>query len=91
MILSGPAAGLAEWRAALDAAYLPTTLVLAIPPGTTGLPPVLDKPAAPAVNAWVCEGVTCLPPIADRTALHETLRLERIAPSPDSPLPRSTP
>ena len=91
VILSGPAAALADWRKPLDSAYLPTTLVLSIPTGTTGLPPPLDKPAAPVVNAWVCEGVTCLPPFTDRASLHETLRLEKIAPSPDSPLARSTP
>ncbi len=27
------------------------------------LPPVLAKPAGAEVNAWVCEGVTCLAPI----------------------------
>ena len=28
--------------------------------------PVLDKPAATdSVNAWVCQGVSCLPPLAD--------------------------
>jgi len=91
VILTGPASALAEWRKPLDGAYLPTTLVLAIPEGTKGLPEPLNKPAAPSVNAWVCEGVTCLPPIADRAALHERLQLERIAPFPDTPLARSTP
>jgi uncharacterized protein YyaL (SSP411 family) len=27
------------------------------------LPPALAKPAGSRVNAWVCEGVTCLAPI----------------------------
>jgi len=27
------------------------------------LPPALAKPAGGQVNAWVCEGVTCLAPI----------------------------
>ena len=90
VILAGPADALPSWSQALDAAYLPTTLALALPAGTRGLPPPLDKPAAPAVNAWVCEGVTCLPPIADRAALRERLQLERIVPSPESPLAWST-
>ena len=47
------------------------TLVVGIEPGVAGLPATLDKPA-PAdrgVNAWVCRGVTCLPPITDLAEL----------------------
>ena len=44
-------------------------MVFAIPAGIPGLPVVIDKPAATSVNAWVCRGVTCLPPIADCAAL----------------------
>ena len=91
VILHGPAEALAGWRAMLDDAYLPTTLVLAIPAGTPRLPPPLAKPPSEGVNAWVCEGVTCLPPIAAREELRERLQLERIAPSIESPLARSTP
>jgi uncharacterized protein YyaL (SSP411 family) len=73
IILTGPAGGFAEWRAGLDGRYLPTTMVLAIPTGTAGLPPVLSKPASEAVNAWVCEGVTCLPPESSRAKLQARL------------------
>ena len=53
----------------------PHTLALAIPAGLPGLPPVLDKPTAgKGVNAWVCEGVNCLPPIDDLSALADVLR-----------------
>jgi uncharacterized protein YyaL (SSP411 family) len=75
----------------LDAAYLPTTLALAIPAGTAGLPMPLAKPATGAVNAWICEGMTCLPPLATREQLRHALQLEKITPSLDSPLERSTP
>ena len=61
-------------RRALAARYRPDTLVVAIPAGQAGLPPVLDKAAPPrGVNAWVCRGVTCLPPINDLAALERTL------------------
>jgi uncharacterized protein YyaL (SSP411 family) len=33
------------------------------------LPPVLDKPASASVNAWVCHGVKCLPPITELAEL----------------------
>jgi hypothetical protein len=54
--------------------YLPATMVLALPEGLRGLPPVLDKPAAAAVNAWLCRGVICLPPIASVDALRKACK-----------------
>ncbi len=63
------------WRDILDAAYMPTTTTLFIPAGTRGLPPALAKPAADAVNAWVCEGVTCLPPIDSPEKMRKLLDL----------------
>ena len=88
VILRGEAGALAKWSAALAKENWPSTLVLAIPAGTTGLPPVLDKPPtalAPkngeeaetgkaAVNAWVCQGVTCLLPISDLETLRNTCK-----------------
>ncbi len=91
IILTGERGALASWKAPLDTAYLPTTLTLAIPTGTAGLPAPLAKPAASAPQAWVCEGFTCLPPIGDPARLRERLQLERIAPPVESPRPRSTP
>jgi hypothetical protein len=43
LVLRAPDA-LAEWTRSLAAEFLPETLVLAIPEGTPGLPPALDKP-----------------------------------------------
>jgi len=82
LILRGEAAQLAAWKEWLDRAYLPTTLVLCIPKGTPHLPAALDKPASTKVNAYLCEGVTCLPPIDDPDRLREALELPKIA-APD--------
>jgi uncharacterized protein YyaL (SSP411 family) len=73
VILRGGSAELASWQRALAAQYRPDTLVIALPEGIAALPPVLDKPAAPGVNAWVCQGVSCLPAIADRSELERVL------------------
>ena len=75
VILRGEAGRLAEWSRALASEHWPATLVLAIPAGTAGLPPVLDKPLDDSpVNAWVCQGVTCLLPIADLDTLRTTCK-----------------
>jgi len=73
-ILRGPAPALPSWSQAMAREYLPGTLVLAIPAGTPGLPPVLDKPASASVNAWLCRGVTCLPPMDGLDALRKACK-----------------
>ena len=78
VIVSGARNAFTPWRRMLDEAYLPTTLSLFIPAGTGGLPQVLAKPGGDAVNAWVCEGVTCLQPVQTPDQLRETLELPRI-------------
>jgi len=64
VILRGPQQELGRWCRALAERYLPATMVVAIPTGVETLSPVLAKPATDAVAAWVCEGATCLAPIA---------------------------
>ena len=59
----------AAWQRELAARYLPQTMVLAIPAGIGELPPLLDKPPGGKVNAWVCQGVKCLPPITELAEL----------------------
>jgi uncharacterized protein YyaL (SSP411 family) len=76
VILRGPGGPLARWRRALAASYAPTTLVLALGPDAADLPPVLAKPVSERVHAWVCEGVTCLPPVD---------RLEELLPQVSKP------
>ena len=66
VVLRGPAVDLPEWQRMFDAAYRPGVLALALPVGLRGLPPTLDKAAGDAVNAWLCSGVNCLPPVSLR-------------------------
>ena len=70
LVLRGAPAPLAGWSAALAREFLPDTLVVAIPDGTGGLPPVLDKPGRPGpVTGWLCRGPVCLEPSNDLEAL----------------------
>ena len=64
VVLRGRPAQLRLWQEVLGQRYLPSTLILAISEETTGLSPLLAKQGMPgAVNAWVCQGVTCQPPV----------------------------
>jgi uncharacterized protein YyaL (SSP411 family) len=60
ILLRGPADEVANGCRALGAN--PRRLILALPNGISGLPAALAKPESDHVNAWVCQGVTCLPP-----------------------------
>lgn len=79
LVMRGPEAELREWQTALSRSYLPDTLAFAIPASELGLPEVLDKPLAAGVNAWLCAGPACLPPIADPALLQRTC--EQAAPA----------
>jgi uncharacterized protein YyaL (SSP411 family) len=91
LIVAGARDAFAPWRDLLDKAYLPTTITLFIPAGTTPLPPTLAKPASDKVAAWVCEGVTCLLPLDTPAKLRESLDLPTIAPSPTPDIPTGAP
>ncbi|MEK7843708.1 MAG: thioredoxin domain-containing protein [Pseudomonadota bacterium] len=73
VILRGQMPVLTEWRDAL-LPIAPYAMVLALPVELVGLPMSLNKrvPIDKAVNAWVCQGVRCLPEISD---LQELLRI----------------
>ena len=73
-ILRGAEPALASWSRAMAGEYLPSTMILGVPQGLGVLPPVLDKPVAGAVNAWLCRGVTCLPPIDSVEALKKACK-----------------
>ena len=73
VVMRGPGRELARWQKAFNASYRPNALALAIPSAMRDLPATLAKPVGPAVNAWVCRGVTCLPPIADRGEFERAL------------------
>jgi uncharacterized protein YyaL (SSP411 family) len=80
VIVHGTAADLAPWRDALRRCHLPQSLTLFIPPhGAPGLPPALSRPQAEHVNAWVCEGVSCLPPIGELPNLLAALKTGKVA------------
>jgi uncharacterized protein len=81
ILVSGPHDGFAPWRALLDAAFLPTTMTLYVPASAKGLPPVLAKPASDTAQAWVCEGMTCLPRVSTPEELRGALELPKM---PDS-------
>ncbi|MDH4172369.1 MAG: thioredoxin domain-containing protein [Betaproteobacteria bacterium] len=68
-IVRGAPDALRTWSAAMAREYLPRTLVLAIPAGLAGLPPLLDKPGSSGVQAWLCRGAVCLPPLDSIDAL----------------------
>jgi uncharacterized protein YyaL (SSP411 family) len=67
VILRGPAEAVTDWQRQLLRQR--SALVLALPNGQTGLPDALAKPESAQVNAWVCQGVVCLAPIHDFSAL----------------------
>jgi hypothetical protein len=80
VVLRGPPAAARAWRKALAAVHRPDTVILDVPADAPGLAPVLDKPAPPAgVNAYVCQGVTCLAPVAALPDLEALLAVPRRA------------
>ena len=89
IIVTGPRSATAAWHELLDRAYLPTSIVLFID-SIDGLPEAIAKPVGARVNAYVCEGVTCLAPIEDAGKLRETLQLPRMHASQPTSTPRST-
>jgi uncharacterized protein YyaL (SSP411 family) len=78
VILRGPADQVAAWQQALATEYRPATLVLALPNELKSLPGSLGKPAASGVNAWVCQGVICLPAISDVDILLQVCKTGKI-------------
>lgn len=63
VILRGSMDQVREWQEQLGTSANLRQMILALPNGTPGLPAVLNKPESDHVNAWVCRGVNCLPPI----------------------------
>lgn len=78
VILRGPAEQVAAWQQALATEYRPTTMVLALPGELGNLPGSLDKPVTSVVNAWVCQGVICLPAISDVDILLQVCKAGKI-------------
>jgi hypothetical protein len=75
VVLRGPPAQLRQWQTVLGQRYLPATLIIAVSADAADLPPLLAKPIRPGVvNAWVCQGVTCLPPVDQLETLLDLLK-----------------
>jgi uncharacterized protein YyaL (SSP411 family) len=75
VVLRGRNERLREWHATLSRTYRPDMMVVAIPDGLDGLPSALDKraPDAAPVSAFVCAGVTCLPPVFELAELERAI------------------
>jgi uncharacterized protein YyaL (SSP411 family) len=74
VVLRGEATALREWQRSLGARYRPDTLILALRNEEANLPAVLARPAASSgVNAWICQGVSCLPPASDLGTIERLL------------------
>ena len=73
LVLAGPAEGTRDWQARLSRCYLPDLLTLSPGPAADGLPPPLIRPAGEQVNAYLCQGVTCLPALSDWPQLQAAL------------------
>ena len=79
VVLRGAEGQMRQWREILDRIYLPGSLILSVAPGAADLPPSLDKPAvAGAVNAWVCQGVSCMAPVDQPERLLEVLKTAKL-------------
>jgi uncharacterized protein YyaL (SSP411 family) len=65
IILRGPATEVADWQARLLSRLHPATMVVPLADNREPLPPMLNRPTSDTVNAWVCSGVSCMPPVSD--------------------------
>jgi hypothetical protein len=64
VVLRGPEPELGCWKAAAGRAAGGRDLLFTLPEGALDIPAGLDKPGRPgAVNAHLCQGVTCMPEI----------------------------
>ena len=73
VIVRGREPALTQWREQLARRHVLSAIVLSVPNGVGRLPEAMDKPARPGVNAWICRGVNCLPPISDAAELERAV------------------
>jgi uncharacterized protein YyaL (SSP411 family) len=80
VILRGRASELAKWRDELAGEADMAAMVLALETRISGLPAALDKPGPDAgVNAYLCQGVSCLEPV------HKLSELRALLEAPGKP------
>jgi len=73
VILKGPEAEMHAWQRELNRQYLPRVISLALPEALENLPASLARISPKVVNAWVCRGVQCLPPVNSLEGLMRSL------------------
>ncbi|MGD8838186.1 MAG: thioredoxin domain-containing protein [Gammaproteobacteria bacterium] len=70
LVVRGDEADLAAWRAAILPRLRPRQSACFVPADAVGLPDELAKQSSQALpSAWICEGFSCRPPIADLDSL----------------------
>jgi hypothetical protein len=75
IVLRGPEADLAVWRAELDKLFDPRRAVFAIPSAAEGLPSALaDKRPQTGTVAYLCRGTTCSAPLRSLGELVRALK-----------------
>ena len=74
IILRGTAAELKIWQQKIHSLYLSSTLCFAIPNTTSSPTALADKKPATTTCAYICQGSTCLPPVATLTAVTKYLQ-----------------
>ncbi len=65
IIVRGETAQMHVWRKGIDACFSPHSLCFYLHEHLTELPETLDKNFSKDVNAWICQGVSCLPRVVD--------------------------
>ena len=76
VILTGPpedSATLAGWRSLLAQMYVPGLIALQLGDRVEGLPETIVKPRRESVQAWICRGAQCLPPVAHPQSMIDAL------------------
>ena len=73
VIARGDEAALRAFHAHNAQIYRPDVLVLCVPNGTPDVPAALAKPEPDCFAAWICRGMTCLPPVTDATEVERLL------------------
>ncbi len=73
IIIRGDKEGLKDWQERTRMFFCPDTLILPIESSINDLPAVLNRIPKQNVNAWVCQGVECSPPINNVDELIERL------------------
>ena len=76
VVISAPTtseAAAAEWQSQLAGRYAPGLIAVRVGSAADALPGALVKPTASHVQAWICKGAQCLPPVSDLRSMMSSL------------------